>query len=101
MFVKGDYIVNLLNSTSFSNGFVYKQRENFYYLKAELDNSGSPSNGLSVCDYNTACTWRYATKEEIKAYNEAGKPIDIRTIKSEKEKKTYETINKRNFRKNI
>jgi hypothetical protein len=61
---------------------VYKQRENSVYLSSYLDDCGSSTNGWKHIDYGSKY-WRYADIEEIKKYDELGKPFNINIITKE------------------
>ena len=78
-FKKDDYIVVLktrLNMIAFPLNYVYKQREDYKYLRPYLDKNDSRTNGLLSSVYNSEFC-RYATKNEIEAYDKAGKPVSI------------------------
>ena len=85
MFKEGDYIVLQFVTNAylqFSENRVYKQRENLIYLRPYLDDCGSDINGWELIDYESKY-WRYADIEEIKKYDELGKPFDIDIITKE------------------
>lgn len=76
-FKKGEYIVLIDYSPSFSTNYIYKQRENYYYLRAKLDNDGDRNNGNIKFQKKNPYNWRYATQEEIDEYERRGKPYDV------------------------
>ena len=80
-FKKGDYIVinECKESAGFKGNFVYKQREDFEYLRVVLDINGS-ENGYPVYSFINTTNWRYASKDEIKAYEWLGKPVSVKEI---------------------
>ncbi len=89
-FKKDDYIVMLFDincSEQFSVNFIYKQREEHYYLRPYLDSRGSTNNGVYTIEISKPKTWRYATPQEIEHYNKIGKPFDVTKQKYEP---TYE-----------
>lgn len=84
MFKEGDYIVLVTMhgycSEQYFINHVYKQSYDFPFLRTELDSNGSRTNGWNNYEFkntNTYFKWRYATKEEILAYEKAGKPVHI------------------------
>ncbi|HEY8362837.1 MAG TPA: hypothetical protein VIK77_08135 [Tissierellaceae bacterium] len=85
-FKKGDYIVCLNtpeNDTGFPRNYIFKQRENYKYLRSELDNKGSKVNGWDLVDFNKKeryGQWRYGSAEEIAEYDRIGKPYDVTTL---------------------
>ena len=99
MFKKDEYIV-LLGTTEdaidqYSSGYVYKQREDNLYLRTYVDDNLSINNGWDSYCFNKKKNfdWRYATEEEIIAYENAGKPININEIIKQKEKMRETIIN--------
>lgn len=77
-FKKGEYIVITDNySGGFCTNYIYKQREDYIYLAAELDNNGSRTNGFSRYEKKNPYNWRYATQEEIDEYNRRGRPYNV------------------------
>ena len=89
-FKKDDYIVLLKNkynsiTGTFPINYCYKQRERYSYIRPFLDNENRTNNGQGANPANKSKNndWRYATEREIRAYNKAGKPIDITKIKEE------------------
>jgi hypothetical protein len=87
MFKKDDYIVLENISTGhdgdgFRNNYIYKQREKLVYLRPYLDAFNSKRNGWSHINYYSKY-WRYANIEEIKKYDELGKPFNVDIITKE------------------
>lgn len=88
-FKKDDYIVltecDFKLDRQFSIGYVYKQRRESLSLESYLDNLGSKINGYLTCSYDNKgrIKWRYATPEEILAYDEHNKPCSILDIENE------------------
>lgn len=82
MFKKGDYIVITkdVGSSSFKYNYCYKQRENYHYLRSELDSYSHEYNELCVISSKCNSNWRYATKEEENEYNRLNKPFDVTTL---------------------
>lgn len=77
-FKKGEYIVITDNySGGFCTNYIYKQRKDYEYLEAELDNYGSTTNGFIRYGKKNPYNWRYATQEEIDEYKRRGKPYDV------------------------
>lgn len=78
VFKKGEYIV-ITDSCSgrFCTNYIYKQKEDYKYLRSELDNYGSTTNGWETIGKKDSHTWRYATQEEIDEYERRGKPYDV------------------------
>ena len=77
-FKKGEYIVITDNySGGFCTNYIYKQRKDYTYLEAELDNNGSKTNGFARYEKKNPYNWRYATQEEIDEYERRGKPYDV------------------------
>ena len=72
--VKGEYVVVTRSdnfcTNNFSNGYVYRVRENHKYLRVEKDNSGVP-NGAPYIQIEDI---RPASKEEIVVYKMNGGP---------------------------
>jgi len=86
-FVKGDYIVLLKTVTggSFKEGYIFKQRETYRYLRAVIDLHGCASNGWSSITIEDSKDWRHATTNEVLMYNKNGGPCSItQPIKSNK-----------------
>lgn len=80
MFKKDSYIICLVgNSGSFLKNHCFKQRENYDYLHPYLDCKGDVDNGWGMIDCHTT-NWRYATQDEIFAYEQLGKPYDVTTL---------------------
>lgn len=80
IFKKGEYIVYIGDTdNSYRKNHVYKQREDFSYLRSELDSLGSISNGWSIIEPK-ANNWRYATIDEANEYERIGKPYDVTTL---------------------
>lgn len=80
MFKKDDYIVITKmrgTAASFSVNTIYKQREDYPYLRPYLDDEMGKRNGLSYIEYDNLSTWRYAKNYEIILYNIAKKPVKI------------------------
>ncbi len=81
VFKKGEYIViiKIIKSYSkdFTSNYIYKQKEDYKYLRSELDNYGSTTNGWEIIGKKDSHTWRYATQEEIDEYERRGKPYDV------------------------
>lgn len=77
-FKKGEYIVITDNySGGFCTNYIYKQREDYIYLEAELDNYGSTTNGFARYEKKNPYNWRYATQEEVDEYERRGKPYNV------------------------
>lgn len=79
-FKKGEYIV-LTNyketkSNMFSNSFIYKQREDWPWLRVERDNIGYTTGAVNVKATDKS-SYREATQEEISLYNKEGRPCKI------------------------
>lgn len=80
MFKKDSYIVCLVgNSGSFLKNHCFKQRVNYDYLRPYLDCKGDVDNGWETISCWRA-TWRYATSDEIFAYEQLGKPYDVTAL---------------------
>lgn len=78
VFKKGEYIVITDNySGGFCTNYIYKQRKDYEYLEAELDNNGSITNGFARYEKKNSHNWRYATQEEIDEYEKRSKPYDV------------------------
>ena len=84
-FKKDDYIVLLSNKyidPSYLLNYCFKQRENSHFLSTYKDNQSSTTNGWQVYKFwDLNDTWRYATEREIRAYNKAGRPINVTELK--------------------
>lgn len=81
-FQKGDYIVITgpgFNNHGLISDFCYKQRDEHLFLSPELTTNGSETNRWGLIQFNND-NWRYATQQEIAAYNLIGKPYDIKTL---------------------
>lgn len=78
-FKKGSYVVldSSAKTVGFSPNFIFKQREDFSYLRAELDCTGSDSNGWCMVEACKGHNWRYATPEEAAHYEKLKKPYDV------------------------
>lgn len=91
-FKKGDYIVCLNTpeeEAAYPRNYIFKQRENSEYLKSELDNAGSASNGWISVDFNKQekyGQWRYGSAEEIAEYERRGRPYDVTTLNKKYER---------------
>lgn len=84
-FKKGEYIVITDNySGGFCTNYIYKQRKDYTYLEAELDNYGSTTNGFTRYEKKNSYNWRYATQEEIDEYERRGKPYDVTELQKKK-----------------
>lgn len=81
-FFKDEYIVVLKSTAnaSFPENYVFKQRQQYSYLRPYKDAVGSDTNGLLNCTYGTKDDWRYATAEEIAAYNAYSGPVNVTKI---------------------
>ena len=78
VFKKGEYIVITDNYYGgFCTNYIYKQRKDYEYLEAELDNNGSTTNGFARYEKKNPYNWRYATQEEIDEYERRGNPYDV------------------------
>ena len=79
-FKKGDYIVftegKHRNDASLPLDYVFKQRRCHHWLSVELDAQGD-INGREQRRFQKrpGVDWRYATPQEIEAYDLAGKPV--------------------------
>lgn len=83
-FKKGNYVVTLEGDFSFSNcckqNYIFKIREDCYYIRPEIDLKGSTTNGSGIMTFDKKKNlkdWRYATPEEIAEYDRLGKPYDV------------------------
>jgi hypothetical protein len=77
-FKKGEYIVPLMDDSSNNNWNhkVLKQRENSIYVRPEVDPNTKSTTASWLCsDYSKSRHWRYATPEEIEAYNKYSSPF--------------------------
>lgn len=85
IFQKDSYIVFLKESDepAFKRNYCFKQRENYDYLRPYLDCKGSETNGWNSIHVEDPETWRYATEDEIFAYEQLGKPYDVTTFPKE------------------
>jgi hypothetical protein len=85
-FKTGDYIVVLLNTTGkgILHHHVYLQRKDSPTIAPYRDSQGHNINALDSIDFRRKDTWRYATAQEIAAYEAADKPIDVNNLPSSK-----------------
>jgi len=87
---KGEYFVTLQVESSSGtacakNNFVFKQREDADFSKPVTDIRGSSGNSNSCISFDLKRdlkAWRFATKEEIAAYDRLGIPYDVTTLKA-------------------
>ena len=81
VFLRNEYIVSLTDTTSgnFLKNHVYKQREDYEYLRVYKDQKDE-TNGLILCGFNDKHNWRYATSQEIMEYDIQNKPVDVTRI---------------------
>ena len=82
-FKKGDYIVTLKNDGDCGRiNYCSKQREDYSYLRPEIDTQGDRKNGNCEFEFSdtSGTKWRYATKEEGEYYEVVKKPFDVTTI---------------------
>lgn len=87
MFKKDSYIICLEdNGCSFLENYCFKQEENYDYLRPYLDCKGHDNNGWGKIKYHST-NWRYATSDEIFAYEQLGKPYDVTTLLQTSEEK--------------
>ena len=87
MFKKDSHIVYLGDSSdSFIENYCFKQRENYDYLRPYLDCKGNVDNGWGKMRYRRT-NWRYATQDEIFAYEQLGEPYDVTTLLQTSDKK--------------
>jgi hypothetical protein len=96
MFKKDDYIVftsgSYADDESFPINYVFKQGEDDYYLKVNIDAKGQKNGWRAFRNFNkkynkvenSECDWRYATPEEIAEYDRLGKPYDVTTLSKSK-----------------
>jgi hypothetical protein len=68
-FLEGQYIIILkpAGSPSFPENFIYRQRENYEYLRVEKDLEGD-LNGTARINPEYTEDWRYADPHEIEEY---------------------------------
>jgi hypothetical protein len=80
-FLEGQYIIILkpAGSPSFPENFIYRQRENYEYLRVEKDLEGD-LNGTPRINPEYTEEWRYATPHEIEEYKRLGKPFNVTSI---------------------
>jgi hypothetical protein len=80
-FLEGQYIVILTPGTSpnFLENFIYRQRENYEYLRVEKDLQVD-LNGTGRINPECTADWRYATPHEIEEYKRLGKPFNVTSI---------------------
>ena len=88
IFKKDSYIICLENcyGNFFLKNHCFKQRENYDYLRPYLDCKGNVNNGFGIIKYHKT-NWRYATQDEIFAYEQLGKPYDVTTLLQTSEEK--------------
>ncbi len=81
IFKKDSYIICLEScyGNSFLKNHCFKQRENYDFLRPYLDCKGNVNNGWGKIKYRST-NWRYATSDEIFAYEQLGKPYDVTTL---------------------
>ena len=81
LFLKDEYIVILTDSStnSFLTNHVYKQREDYKYLRVYKDEN-SERNGLLKIEFTDKHLWRYATKQEIMEYDIQDRPVNVTRI---------------------
>ena len=89
-FHQGDYIVTLdgeFDMTSCAKkNYCFKQRCISQTIQPEKDIDGSEKNGNGSLTFNcqeNLKSWRYATKEEIRHYNEINRPFDVTALKAD------------------
>lgn len=77
--LKDNYIVILKGSGGggFFKNYIYKQRENCYYIRPYYDSKGSKNNGWNACSTDDKSKWRYATDPEIALYDITDRPENI------------------------
>jgi hypothetical protein len=77
-FQQNEYIVILelgnYQAYAFQCNYVYKQRCEADYLRVYKDSEGD-ENGTSRVPKSNSRTWRYATPEEIRAYDLVNQPV--------------------------
>ncbi len=79
-FKKDSYIVCLGgNSDAFLKNHCFKQRDDYDYLRPYMDCLGNTDNGWGEIRHGNK-NWRYATQDEIFAYEQLGKPYDVTTL---------------------
>lgn len=83
-FKKGDYIVTTKEtySKAYPINHCFKQRHDCSYLSTELDNEGDTSKSHTFYHFMNKDRWRYATTDEIDAYNRFNKPFDVTILSS-------------------
>lgn len=82
MFKKNQYIVVLnksMKNDCFSENYVYKQLEDYHYLRAYKDNDGD-TNGTNGVQYTRQKDWRLASLDEATHYDMLGKPYDVNLL---------------------
>ncbi|KKK90412.1 hypothetical protein LCGC14_2723260, partial [marine sediment metagenome] len=82
-FLKDEYIVLTKSDCDSGSGiklnYVFKQREDYRYIRPYLDTKGNSGNGHvhHPTDKSRYNDWRYATKAEGIIYERLGKPFDV------------------------